>query len=369
VLSTGRGADQIARSIVVEAAGLCCALGYHLDAAVCALRANMDHFQESGFYSLKSDPVVVATLPDEIHGQERLERWAMHAVLDCARRMAEPLSLFDARRTALIVIGPDKSRPHADAQFYLDVVLGAMRQAWSSAGSREGARALDKPYPQHEEAAMLLNGRTGVGVALTLAANMLAERPVEQVLLIGIDSYLNAADINAYLKEERLFVRGNSDGFIPGEAAAALVLRSAQADHAGLHIKGVGIAHEVGRHDGSVPSRSQGLTHAIRSACEQAGIAPTEVDFRISDQNGEQFFSRDASNAITRVMMGGSKIPHLTLADKIGEVGGAVGPAMLAWLLRDMPHEVFSPGRLALAHLANDDGTRCALVLQLQEKQ
>ncbi len=363
-MNTDRSTREAGIDLFIEAAGLCCAVGYHLDAAVCALRANMDHFQESSFYSLSSDPIVAAMLPDDIHGQERLEQWVLYAVRDCARRMAQPLSLVDARRTALIVIGPGKSRAHADASYYLEVVLGAMNKVFAGESDTP-----DERRSLHEDATVLLGGRTGLAAALVRAKNMLAELPIEQVLVIGVDSYLNAADINGYLKEERLFVRGNSDGFIPGEAAAALVLRPAPSDQAGLYIKGVGIAHEAGRHDGSVPSRSQGLTHAIRSACEQAGIAPTEVDFRISDQNGEQFFSRDATNAITRVMMGGSKVPHLTLADKIGEVGGAAGPAMLAWLARDMSHDAFSPGQLGLAHMANDDGTRCAVVLQQQGKQ
>lgn len=48
----------------IRAAGLCCAVGYHLRAASCALRANMDHFQESEFQSRLGDPILVARLPE-----------------------------------------------------------------------------------------------------------------------------------------------------------------------------------------------------------------------------------------------------------------------------------------------------------------
>ena len=69
----------------IRAAGLCCAVGYHLRAASCALRANMDHFQESEFRSDSFDPIRVARLPDDIYGHERLQRWVSHAVRDCAQ--------------------------------------------------------------------------------------------------------------------------------------------------------------------------------------------------------------------------------------------------------------------------------------------
>ena len=113
------------------------------------------------------------------------------------------------------------------------------------------------------------------------------------------------------------------------------------------------MGYEPGRPDGSVPSRAQGLTQAVRNACEQAGVEPGALQFRLSDQNGEQFFSREASNAFTRVLAGEGKLPLMTLADKIGEVGAAAGVSMLAWLQRDMTHGSFNRGSLGLLHLAN----------------
>lgn len=355
-------AGQRPSSLLIEAAGLCCSLGYQLDAAVCAIRANMDHFQESGFYSLASEPLNVATLPDDIFGQERLQRWIEYAIRDCAQHMVEPHSLFDAKRTALIVLAPDQSRPHANEQFYSELVVAAMKQ-FSDTSEHE------QPTADHYNITVLQHGRAGLAPALLQTARHLVNQVVEQVLLIGVDSYLNAADINHYLQEKRLFIPDNSNGFLPGEAACALLLRPALASAAGLHIKGVGIAQERGRPDGSVPSRAQGLSEAIRAACAQAKIDPAELDFRLSDQNGEQFFSREAANAVSRVMFGAHKLTHLTLADKIGEVGAATGPAMLAWLMRDMGHPELSPGNTGLVHLANDDGSRCAVVLHHQGEQ
>jgi 3-oxoacyl-[acyl-carrier-protein] synthase-1 len=185
-----------------------------------------------------------------------------------------------------------------------------------------------------------------------------------EVLLVGVDSLLNAADINFYLQEERLFVPGNTDGFLPGEAAAALIVSRTPASAGRLRIAGLGSGNEAGTLDGSVPNRSEGLTAAIRQACAEAHVAPAQLQFRLSDQNGEHFFTRDATNAITRVMAGGGQPAFLTLADKLGDIGAATGPAMLAWLSREMQHPRRSPGTTGLLHLANDAGLRDAVVLQ-----
>lgn len=341
------------RSMVLQAAGLCCAVGYHLDAAVCALRANMDHFQESSFFCNKGEPVRAAILPGDLYGHARLQQWIELAIHDCRKFLPDPLSVFDPARTALVLLCPHQQRPHADPVLYMNLALDALEHA--------GQGHL---MPGEYTCNTIAGGRAGLGKALLHAAHYLGATGFEQVLLIGMDSYLNAADISRLLHAERLFVTDNSNGFMPGEAASALLLRLAVPGSPGLHIQGVGHAQEAGRPDGSVPSRGQGLSEAIRRACQQAQCPPEALEFRISDQNGEQFFAREAANAITRVLAGNGKLPHITIADKIGEVGAAAGPAMLAWLQRDMAHSLYSPGKLGLIHLAEDSGERCAVLVQ-----
>lgn len=352
------------RDIVVEAAGLCCSLGYYLDASVCGLRANIDHFHESAFFSLASDPIKVASLPDAIYGTQRLERWIEYSVRDCASRMPETGSLFDPMRTAIVIVSSHESRPHSSSDEIAQLVNSVMTELRREYSDSSRTENCDGEY----KLTVISQGRAGMAAALQQTAKYLVNKLTEQVLMIGIDSYLNAADINFYLQEESLFVSGNSNGFLPGEAAAALLLRVGPSSAPGLHISGIGVGHEVGRIDGSIPSRGTGLTHAIRAACSQANISVADIDFRFSDQNGEQFYSREAANAITRVMYGAHQPNHITLADKTGEIGAATGPAMLAWLERDMRHSEFSPGRIGLIHLSSDDGARSAIVVQYIEE-
>lgn len=346
--------------LAIRAAGLCCAVGYHLRAASCALRAQMDHFQESEFRSSNFDPIIVARLPDDIYGHERLQRWVSHAVRDCAQGMREPLSLLDPARTAVVVLAPDPTRTHTGDGFHAALVANALHQLRAA----EGAGTAPGPDADARIVKVIASGRAGLGNGLQQAMRLLGDQAVEQVLLIGVDSYLNAADMNAMLRAERLLVKGNSNGFLPGEAAAALLLTLATPDARGVFIEGIGHADEAGRPEGSVPSRAVGLTEALRAAFGQARVTPADLDFRLSDQNGEQFFARESANAVTRIMFGAQQLVHLTLADKIGEVGAATGVAMLAWLSHEMPHIDHSPGNLGVLHLANDGGDRCAVVIR-----
>jgi 3-oxoacyl-[acyl-carrier-protein] synthase-1 len=148
-----------------------------------------------------------------------------------------------------------------------------------------------------------------------------------------------------------------------------VLLRAETGAPDALLISGAGQGHEPGRPDGSKPSRAEGLAQAMRDALDQAKLDLGAVEFRVSDQNGESFFAREAANAFTRVLPeGADRQATLTLADKIGEVGAAMGPAMLAWLyaLRPQPAKrlPIHPGAAGILHLANDEGLRAAVVVR-----
>lgn len=342
------GAAAPPPALTIRSAGLCCAVGYNLAAATCAIQANMDHFQQSEFETPQRDKVLVARLDESgVWGPSRLARWIALAIADC-------LGQFEALDTAgmpLLWLAPEPTRSGTDTAWY----AGVFRQAVEELGLRF-----------HPASGILPLGRAGLAHALEQSGKLMEQTGCDQVLLVGADSYLNATTINHYLQAERLQVPGNADGFIPGEAAAVLLLQRQESGTAlpALRIAGSASGQEPGRPDGSVPSRAQGLTTALRAALAQSRHDYTAMQFRMGDQNGEAFFARDAANALARLApVGGAKLPLLTLADCLGEIGAATGPAMLAYLGQVMPRSA-GPGALGLLHLANDDGLRCALVLE-----
>ena len=332
----------------IKAAGLCCAVGYHLRAASCAMSARMDHFQASEFVTDRGEAVTVARLPElELWGQARLARWLELAIRDCFQHMPD----LETASVPLVWLAPESERNHADLDWYAEIFDQAVAQLGMSF---------------HPSSVVLPTGRAGLAGALAHASYLVKTGDHPYVLLAGVDSYLDAASINTCLNDQRLQVPGNSDGFIPGEAAAAVLLHSIDANHSGVHIAGFGQGQEAGRPDGSEPCRAQGLSQAIRAALAASRIDYDDLTFRISDQNGEAFFAKEAANAMTRVSpAGGGKLPLFTTADSLGEVGAATGPVMLAYLFQTMANSS-SPGDCGLLHLANDDGLRCAAVLQYQ---
>ncbi len=330
----------------IESAGLCCPVGYHLRAAACAIRTNMDHFQDSEFLTDTGSPITVGRLPDkDCWGSERVARWIARAVQDSLRDRAD----FEPERATLVVLGPEPERPDLTDDTYWDIVTAAMAQL--------GMRF-------HESSRILPLGKAGLAQALQYAGDCLAQPEIDSVILAGGDSLLNVTAIEHFLEQERLFVPGNRDGFIPAEGAAALLLRRAAQDEAGVRITGCGQGTEAGLWDGETPNRAMGLSEAVRGACAQAGLAPHQLAFRLSDQNGESYLSREGSNAFVRVMAGGPGLAHLTLADKLGEIGAASGVAALAYLSLVMPRPDCSPGTAGVVHLSNDNGLRCAVVVQ-----
>jgi 3-oxoacyl-[acyl-carrier-protein] synthase I len=339
----------------VRAAGLCCAVGYRLPAASMAIRAGVDHFQSGHFKTGRGEGIVVARLPDDkLWGAPRLGRWLEWALRDCLQAVAGEL---DPQRLAVIWLAPQAQSSGIEPTAYDDAYTQAVQ-------------ALGCTF--HASSGVLPLGRAGLVLALRQAAKLLQLHGLHGVVLAGVDSLLDPATLNTLLEEERLLVTGNADGFTPGEAAAAVLLQLDGAGQAtagtharnGVRLVGYGHGQEPGRADGSTPSRAQGLTQALRQALNSAGQSYEALAFRCSDQNGESFYSREAAHAFTRIApVGGNKLHLITMADCIGEVGAATGPAMLAHLSHQMPHPL-GPGHCGILHLAGDDGARCAVVLR-----
>jgi 3-oxoacyl-[acyl-carrier-protein] synthase I len=342
-------------SLEVHAAGLCCSVGYGLKAAACALRAGMDHFQESHFLDPTGAPLAVAMLPEHsVWGSARFARWIELAIADCLRNAG-----MEARTAAqplpVLWLAPEPGR------------TGGTDLAWHQQVFSHAMHSLG--MATHPLSGVLPLGRAGISEALRQSAQWIGSGQVQQVLLVGADSLLDAATIGALLQQQRLLCPSNSDGFLPGEAAAAVLLCAETGTSHALLVAGAGQGQETGRPDGSAPSRAEGLTNAMREALAQARLDLGAVEFRVSDQNGESFFAREAANAFTRVLPeGADRQATLTLADKIGEVGAAMGPAMLAWLhaLRPQASKRLPtrPGATGILHLANDDGLRAAVVVR-----
>ena len=155
----------------------------------------------------------------------------------------------------------------------------------------------------HPHSRVIEQGRVGGAVALLQARRMMTEGRSARVIVAGVDSYLNGATLAHYDAEHRLLTRSNSNGFVPGEAAAALLLGlAAQGGSAPLVLQGLGFGREPAPFGSGKPLRAEGLLRAMRGALDEAGMPLSACDHRIADVNGEQYRFREVSLAIMRLL-------------------------------------------------------------------
>lgn len=350
-------------TLEVVSAGLCTALGYDLAASGPALMAGLDAFRSEAFVTDSGVAIPVASLAEpSLWGNARLARWMTLAISDCLARASlvgaqGGGTSFDPRRCAVLVLAPDPEtlmQQERDLPAVMEKVLAELGMAFS-------------PLSQ-----VLPLGRAGLATALEKARELTQSGHLDHVLLASADSLLDAGLIEQFIDDERLLFAGQRDGFIPGEAAAAVLFRGLPEKRQGpagaLLISGWAQASEAARWDNEVPNRAVGLTRALRQALAQAKLQPQDLKFRVADQNGEAFYAREAANAFTRLMANPEaakqSLELITLADKVGELGCATGVAALSLLHYAMAHPVFSPGDCGVLHQSQDNGGRCAIVVQ-----
>jgi uncharacterized protein (TIGR02270 family) len=341
--------------------GMCCDVGHSAPPAIAAINAHINHFRETRFCDNNADPVVGATLYEvEAQGMERLFQMVRSVLMECLRAFPD----LDTRQVAVFLLAAEPERPGMPRKPF-NILLS----------EREDHAEGVKTAGFHEDSRVLEYGKAGIALALAEASALLGEAqkrnkrndkddkppPPTHVLLLGVDSLLDAAYIEHLLGMERLKTPENADGLTPAEGAGAVLLtRNPQTP--GLWIEGLGEAQEAWRLEGEAPLRGTGLTQAIRQATAGAKRQIIEHDFHASDMNGESWHAKEVSLALARGMESRkATFPHLFLSSYLGDTGAANAALLLAWLSDVMGRGATGPGERGLLHFASDDGIRAAL--------
>jgi 3-oxoacyl-[acyl-carrier-protein] synthase-1 len=183
------------------------------------------------------------------------------------------------------------------------------------------------------------------------------------VLIAAVDSLVAWPTLKAYLRDSRLLTPVNSNGFMPGEGAGALLV--ARADHLPrLLCTGLGFATEPAHIESGQPLRAEGLANAIRSALQDAGREMGDMDLRIADLSGEQYYFKEAALALSRLLRVRKETFDLWHpAECIGEAGAISGMVAVA-LAEAACRKGYSRGHSILCHAGSDAGQRMAAIFQ-----
>ena len=335
--------------VAIESTGLVTSVGLTAPAACAAMRAGITNHTETRFMGSDGEWIMGAQVPLEKpwRGRTKLVKMAAMAI----REALQPMGEIAPESLPLLLCIAEHDRPGR-----LDGLDEALFEELETELGMRFHPTISAVVPQ---------GRAGGTLALAQARKLMADQFLPRVLIAATDSLLVAPTLAAYGELERLLTASNSNGFIPGEGAGAIVVSAAEPKPAQqLLCLGVGRGVESAPLASERPLRADGLTEAIKNALADADCDMGELDFRITDNSGEQYYFKEAALALSRTLRARKEefdIWHP--ADCIGEVGAAIGPVMVTKALT-ASQKGYGRGRGILVHAGNDAGRRTAAVLR-----
>jgi 3-oxoacyl-[acyl-carrier-protein] synthase-1 len=331
------------RPVTILGCGMTTAVGLTAPASCAAIRARLDGFRETRFIDAGGDWIVGAEVPLE-------EPW--RGIPRLARLLAGPLGEclswcpdVAPESIPVLLCLAEEDRPGR-----LD---GLGNPLFFEACSILGVRF-------HEGSRLFPHGRVAGASALHAASRLLHEQGFACVIVAGVDTYLVAPTLRAMDERDRLLTPANSDGFIAGEAGAAVLVA---ATGEGLTVRGMGFSMEKATIESDEPLRADGLRAAFRQALASAGLAMAEIGYRIGTMSGEQYWFKEFDLATSRLLRGRHEFMDLWHpADGIGETGAASLLCCLG-LAHEAARKRYAAGGPVLLTASNDDGRRAALIL------
>lgn len=337
-------------TLSIAAAGIVSAVGFNGAASLAALRAGISGVAAEPLWDVEAGAYLRAArvdLPQWWEGLGKLVELAAPAIGECL----EAALPADPRQVPVLLCTAAEGR--------VDRLEGAPDDVLRAIGARLNLRL-------HDASRTIARDQAAVGVALLLASQLLEHQAVPCCVIAGVDSYLRQPVVDGYVEMRRVMTASNSNGFFPGEAGSAvLVRRSGESGGAELQLLGVGLAQESATIESENPLQALGLAEAVRQALAQANLAFHEVDYRITDLNGEHYKFKEAALLVGRLMRK-RKEERFELwhpIESLGEIGAAIGPVVLAraW---HAARERYAPGPTVLCHFGSDAGERAAAVLR-----
>lgn len=313
-----------------------------------AIRCAMDNFIETRFMDKGGEWIIGSQVPLEQpwRGLARLAHMAGSAIGECLSNAG--LSSGDG--IPLLLCVAEQDRPGR---------LGGLDEdLFGRIEAEMGTRF-------HPQSALFCYGRVSGALAMLSARALIHKYGHSYCLIVGVDSLLVGETLSAYEGRNRLLTTQNSNGFIPGEAATAILISKPGlliADGV-LICLGIGTGYEKAGVDSEEPLRADGLVEAFDKAFLEADGTIADVNYRIIGANGEQYWFKEAALAVSRRLRARKEQFELWHpADCIGEVGAAAVPCALA-IAYSAARKRYAPGDRVLCHVSGEGSERVALVL------
>jgi 3-oxoacyl-[acyl-carrier-protein] synthase-1 len=331
--------------LVILKTGLVTSVGLSAPAACAAIRAKIRNPTQTRFVDASGERMMAHEVPLEQpwRGRAKLARMAAMAIEEC-----------------LVEVPPDE---------WSGIPLLLCLAESDRPGRLEGLEERLFSEIQDElgrqfgaQSRLIPEGRVSIGTALQQARVLLAAGDCERVVIAATDSLITWPTLREFQRDSRLLSPGNSNGFMAGEGAGALLLAAPASAADRLWVQGLGFAREHSTVLSGEPLRADGLTAAIKQSLSEADCRLHDLDFRITDLSGEQYYFKEATIALSRILrVRKEEFDIWHPAECIGEAGALAGLATLV-VAEAACRKGYRSGPGVLCHAGNDAGERTAII-------
>jgi 3-oxoacyl-[acyl-carrier-protein] synthase-1 len=342
-------------ALAIKASGMVTAVGLSAPASLAAIRARLRNVNVTNLWDKHSGKFLAAgrvPLPHWWIGIGKLAELVAPAINECLTA-AQPVPRHEIP-VLLGVSSPDRPcrLPGLDQH-----ILGEVQDRLAC--------------QLHRGSLVIRRDHVSIAAGLRLAEELIRQQQAPCCIVAGVDSLVQQDLVEYYLDRRRLLTERNSNGFCVGEAGSAVLVAPAGQDSVGeLQILGIGIAREKATIESEEPLQAEGLIQAIRGAFGASATGYEDVQYRITDLNGEHYKFKEMALAMVR-FQGKPKGKLFDLwhpAEYIGDVGAAIGPIVLGLALH-AGQKGYGNGPTVLCTFGNDDGERAAMVVRYRSKQ
>lgn len=333
--------------LAILSTGMVTGVGLSAQASCAAIRAGLDNMRETRFIDSGGEWIMGSEVPLEQpwRGTTKLAKMLAMVIDECLSASPQ----FKLSEIPIVIGLAEKERPGRHANLEQEVADKLRTELGTAIHPNSSGQAY---------------GRVAGIVGLMQARELIYEEDVPYVIVAGVDSLMVAETLSTLDERCRLLTSTNSNGFRPGEGAAAvLVGRVVKSSEKQVLCLGLGTGLEKAHIESDIPLRADGLVESMKQALADAGCSLGALHYRISDVSGEQYSFKEAALALARVLRERKEeFDFWHPADCIGEIGAAAATAALC-VLADANSKGYSKGDHALYHGGNDDGRRVSAVI------
>lgn len=333
-------------TICVLNTGLVTSVGSSSPATCAAIRARISNPSETAFIDSNGEPIFAhqVILDRPWRGTAKLAQMAVMSIEESLSNVPRA----DWGQFPLLLCVAERDRPGRLDGLDEDLFVTIQQE-------------LQVQFSGHS--LIIPHGRVSVADAFLQARKILDEGLADGVVIAATDSFVSWPALRAIESQDRLLTSSNSNGFIVGEGAGALFIGPRiGAGH--LTLSGLGLAIERSGVEGNTPLRSDGLSQAFMNCLNEAKCKLHDIDFRITDLSGEQYYFKEAALALGRTLkQRREEFEMWHPAESIGETGALAGVACVA-VASLASKKSYALGKRILIHLGTDCGRRAALVFQ-----